>query len=676
MRRSCFSLTVVIAALAGATTVAFSQTVPASQPAPSPAATSKPSAGSGNDLLVFEDIAPVVVSAARHAQRTDEAAASVTVVTAEEINLFGYRNLSDILRAQRGFYITSDGLNSFLGVRGFMRPGEWNARILVMIDGRPTREPIFGQTHLDQDMIVPVEMIKRVEIIRGPGSALYGSNAVFAVINIITRDGADVKNWGELKTQGGNKETARGEAVFGKKFNNGLDILIGASRFSSQGDDDIRYFDVHDADRNYGHIRDSDYEGAGAAFLKMTYQEFTLEADFNKRDKGNRAATYLASWLDPGRMAEIRDDVSLKWDHNVNSDQSLHALVYYSHYSYRQYWGLTDPEPYTYWSTAQSHWLGEDIHYDWKTSQNNRLIFGAEGMQTLSTQQRDFDTLNGAILDVDPSVNWWALYAQDEYSPTKWLTLVAGLRMDKIQRFDPLFDPRAAAIFKLGNSDTLKALYGRAFRAPNLYEMFYSSPGTNSPNPDLKPEINDTYEVLWGHDFKNGWHSETGYYLWRMTDAMGDGVKENALQTQNVGTMWAHGVEGEVQKNWANGARVRVSGSLGRAYDQNNDRPTHSPDALLSLAGAVPVYKRTFLALETQLVGPQLADTGDKSNITYITNIVLTSKNVWRGMDVQVGLYNLFGETALIPRTSVWDQSQPWLREPGPLLMLSVTYRF
>ena len=76
MRRSCFSLTVVIAALAGATTVAFSQTVPASQPAPSPAATSKPSAGSGNDLLVFEDIAPVVVSAARHAQRTDEAAAA------------------------------------------------------------------------------------------------------------------------------------------------------------------------------------------------------------------------------------------------------------------------------------------------------------------------------------------------------------------------------------------------------------------------------------------------------------------------------------------------------------------------------------------------------------------------------------------------------------------------
>src|SRR5438105_2078104 len=83
------------------------------------------------------------------------------------------------LRGQRSVYLHTDGLNWFAGVRGSLRPGEWNARILVLVDGRPTREPLYGQTHLDQDFVVPMEAIKRVEVVRGPGSALYGSNAVF-----------------------------------------------------------------------------------------------------------------------------------------------------------------------------------------------------------------------------------------------------------------------------------------------------------------------------------------------------------------------------------------------------------------------------------------------------------------------------------------------------------------
>ena len=148
-------------------------TAPASRPASAPTPTS--GKADSSELMLYEDIAPVVVAAAKHEQSVQQAAASVSVVTAEDIELFGYRSLGDILRTQRGFYVLTDGLNQFLGVRGFLRSGEWNARILVLVDGRPTREAIYGQTHLDQGMVVPVEVIKRVEIIRGPGSACTGA---------------------------------------------------------------------------------------------------------------------------------------------------------------------------------------------------------------------------------------------------------------------------------------------------------------------------------------------------------------------------------------------------------------------------------------------------------------------------------------------------------------------
>ena len=118
-------------------------------------------------------------------------------------------------------------------------------------------------------------------------------------------------------------------------------------------------------------------------------------------------------------------------------------------------------------------------------------------------------------------------------------------------------------------------------------------------------------------------------------------------------------------------------GCFGRAQNEEGDRLTQSPDVVLALGGAVPVLnKRTFLAAESQMVGPMLSDTGESSNTTFITNVVLTSKNVWKGIDVQIGVYNIFGEAARIPHTSHWDQSQPWQRQPGTLAMLSFIYRF
>ena len=116
-----------------------------------------------------------------------DAPSSVTVITADEIQKYGYRTLGDILRSVRGFYITSDRNYDYVGVRGFARLGDWNSRVLLLVDGHRTNDHIFGQAMIGSEFLVDVDLIERVEIIRGPSSSLYGAGAFFAAINVITR---------------------------------------------------------------------------------------------------------------------------------------------------------------------------------------------------------------------------------------------------------------------------------------------------------------------------------------------------------------------------------------------------------------------------------------------------------------------------------------------------------
>ncbi len=109
-----------------------------------------------------------VYSASKHMQSTHDAPSSVTVVTADEIQKYGYRNLADILRSVPGFYVTYDRDYTFVGVRGFGRLGDWNSRILLLIDGHRTNNNVLGQAMMGNEFLVDVDMIERVEIVLGP----------------------------------------------------------------------------------------------------------------------------------------------------------------------------------------------------------------------------------------------------------------------------------------------------------------------------------------------------------------------------------------------------------------------------------------------------------------------------------------------------------------------------
>jgi iron complex outermembrane receptor protein len=155
-----------------------------------------------------------VFSASKRMQTTREAPSSVTVVTADEIQKFGYRTLADILRSVPGFYVTYDRNYSFAGVRGFARLGDWNSRVLLLVDGHRINTNTFGQAMLGTEFPVDVDLIQRVEIVRGPSSSLYGSNAFFAVINVVTRSASELGG-GELSFEAGSFDTYKGRASYG-----------------------------------------------------------------------------------------------------------------------------------------------------------------------------------------------------------------------------------------------------------------------------------------------------------------------------------------------------------------------------------------------------------------------------------------------------------------------------
>ncbi len=195
--------------------------------------------GDGDESIVFQNI-PSVYGAVKYDQKVTEAPASITIITANQIKKYGYRNFAQILDSVPGLFTTNDRNYDYVGVRGFNRPGDYNSRVLLLIDNYRLNDAIYDQAPIGNDGPIDVDLIDRIEIIRGPSSSLYGTNAFFGVINIITKRGKDLKGL-EVSGEAGTFDSYKSRMSYGNKLNNGLEFLVSGSYLDSAGPRDLFY---------------------------------------------------------------------------------------------------------------------------------------------------------------------------------------------------------------------------------------------------------------------------------------------------------------------------------------------------------------------------------------------------------------------------------------------------
>ena len=185
--------------------------------------------------LNLEELMNIPVRAASgFEQRTAEAPSSVTILTRDDLRAFGYRTLADALSSVAGFYGSYDRTYHALGVRGFNRPGDFNMRTLVLINGVRVNDPIFNQGRIGTDFSLDLDLIERIEVVRGPSSSLYGSSAFFAVINIVTREAKDVAP-AEVAASAGSYNAFSGRLSLARVFGEKGSMLVSGSLLNSGG---------------------------------------------------------------------------------------------------------------------------------------------------------------------------------------------------------------------------------------------------------------------------------------------------------------------------------------------------------------------------------------------------------------------------------------------------------
>jgi iron complex outermembrane receptor protein len=268
-----------------------------------------------------------VYSASKHLQSTSDAPSSVTIITADEIQKFGYRSLADILESVRGFYINYDRDYTFIGVRGFGRLGSWNSSILLLIDGHRINDNVLGDGLIGPEFLVDLDLIDRVEIIRGPSSSLYGAQAFLAVINVITRKPVQLKGV-EFSFAPGSFGTYQGRASDGGQHK-GIDILLSGTFYNSRGP--ALFFPEFDSPAtNYGITRNTDYESFQHILAVIGFRGFTLQGLFSARDKGVPTGYFGAVFNDPRTLnLDYHQYVDLGYKHSVSEKWDLTARTSY-----------------------------------------------------------------------------------------------------------------------------------------------------------------------------------------------------------------------------------------------------------------------------------------------------------------------------------------------------------
>jgi iron complex outermembrane receptor protein len=434
-----------------------------------------------------------------------KAPSAVTVVTAKQISESGARTVPDILRLVAGVNVRWNPMTQTIDIRGFGENPFAN-RVLMLIDGAPVNSGDTGGFPLSPAFdLFPVENIKRIEVVRGPGSSLYGENAYWGVINIVTLSGEDLAG-GQAKLLGGSRSTGLVNAMYGKKTARGS-YLASVRAYQSQIPEEF-WMD----DKSKIRATDDFLKGARGDWQASLYRHDDSLNGFNEEfppDLGLPPGTGFAS---AHNLIQALTIASLRYNHApANAPVTFSADLSYAHRNGMHCAGCHAAQELPEFSHRADHGyqaIGDfraGLHmipmHDILVGLEARRLDRAEHVQELSpdaTVASGYDKV--------------AVYAQDQWDALpNLLRIVAGIRYDnKTSLFASKTSPRLSFVYTPSSRLVVRGGYSTAFRFPTFSELYQdswfisaSNPGipnlliplsTFTPNPNLKPEEISTFD--------------------------------------------------------------------------------------------------------------------------------------------------------------------------------------
>lgn len=619
-----------------------------------------------------------VYTASRFVQKISQAPANVTIMTSEEMRRLGHRTVADALRSARGTYVTNDRNYSYLGVRGFGLPADYNNRVLFLVDGHRVNDNVYDAHYPGHEFVVDMNMIDRVEFVRGPASSLYGSNAFFGVVNVMTRKGRQVGG-AEVSGAAGSLGSYEGHAAFGKRFEKGPEVVLSGAAFGSKGET-LYYPEFDDPATGSGVTRNADGERSGKVFGELSWKGFSLQGAWSERAKEVPTAAF--GTLFPSDETRTRDQfgyATLKYEHTFDEAFDVLARLSYNRYGYRGDYASDDGAGGVSINkdSALGYWWGAELLLTRRFMDDRFTVTaGTEIRENFRQDQDNYDDFATYVNSQEDS-RIVAAYAQADALILDELRINAGLRWDHYSTFGGTVNPRAALIYVPVEGTTFKALYGRAFRAPSAYESDWGDGVFQKRNPDLEPETIDTYELSVEREVTNYLTLFAGAFYFDCQDLLNlevdpaDGVRV----FRNINEVHTLGAELEARLALDGGLSATASYSYQEAKQVDPDHQLrNSPRHLAKLALTVPLMDSIYAGLETQYVGERRTLQGNKTDDYLVTNLTLTAANIARGLDLSVSIYNLFDQEYFDPGSS--DHLQDEIEQEGLAFRVKLTWKF
>ncbi|MEW6484821.1 ligand-gated channel protein [Tatumella ptyseos] len=448
----------------------------------------------------------LVVTATGFEQKIQNAPASISVVTREQIEDKAYRDITDALKDVPGVVVTGGGSSSDISIRGMS-----SQYTLILVDGRrvSTRgtRPNSDNAGIEQGWLPPLGSIERIEVIRGPMSSLYGSDAMGGVINVITKKTYNRGNWlGSLHSEATFQEHRRSGDLYqtdayvsGPLIDGLLDMKLSGLLSRRQEDRVVNGY-------NEQRMRN------GAATLTLTPDDRNRMSVDIARELQDRNST-------PGKSQAVESCRGTVCTPNSRSENryehTTYALTHHGYYdelntsSYLQREETNNPgramKSYNTTLNTQGQWLLDE---------HSITLGGQYGYEKLHDDGNQLEAAAG----LNKLTRWsWAVFAEDEWAITRSFSLTGGMRMDKDQNYGTHWTPRGYGVWHLNDQWTIKGGISAGYRSPDLRQSSASwgqttgggrSNGIIVGNPDLKPEksLSEEIALLWdnGHQLNAG----------------------------------------------------------------------------------------------------------------------------------------------------------------------------